>query len=314
MANSTTQNRRFDAVVIGGGPAGISAAFWCAELGLSVAIIEREPELGGQLLWTFGPIGNYLGLRAQNGRELRNIFVDHIGSQMVTRFTGIGVESADLSSRSVLLSDGRRLSAQAVILATGVRRRKLGIPGEEEFVGKGILQSGQNARGTVSGKRVIIIGGGDAALENALILSETAERVTVVHRRDQFSARGEFVAGSSARANVEFHFNSTATAILGDERVEAVEVLTAAGGPERIDCDHVLIRVGVEPNVGPFRNEIALNDRGYVIVNADCSTGVDGIYAIGDVASPLSPTIATAVGMGATAAKAITALIEKDQA
>ncbi len=309
------KREHFNVIVIGGGPAGISAAFWCAELGLSVAIFEDKSEFGGQLLRTFGSIQNYLGVSVNNGRELRDVFVQQLDSHRVTRFLDCRIESLDLAAKVIRITGGRTFSADAVVLATGVKRRTLGVPGELEFRGKGILGSGQDARQHVSGKRVVIIGGGDAALENALILSETAKSVTVVHRRDRFSARAEFVGRAEARTNVEFRFSSAVTAITGDERVTAVDVIDLATGiTTHIDADHVLIRIGVEPNSGLFSGQIGLDERNYVLVNADCSTSANGVFAVGDVACPVSPAIATAVGMGATAAKAITARLAKDRA
>ncbi len=297
---------KFDVIVIGGGPAGISAAFWCAELGLRVAILERERELGGQLLWTFGEITNYLGLVAENGRDLCEQFLEQIDNKQVTRFVKSDILSVDLDQKVVTSASADRFSTKNIIIATGVRRRGLGVPGEVEFAGSGILVSGVGSRDEVTGKRVVIVGGGDAALENAMILSDPAQGVTVIHRRDNFSAREDFVKAAKRQANVDFLFNSTVEAIIGNKDVEAVEITDLRNGEcSSIEADAVLIRIGVEPNTELFRAQIELDERGYILVSRDCSTGLKGVFAVGDVANPTSPTIATAVGMGATAAKAI---------
>lgn len=300
---------------MGGGPAGMSAAFWCADLGLSVAIFERDDEFGGQLLRTFGTIENYLGITARNGKVLRDLFLQQLENRKVTRFLDTPVETVDLRTAMIGLADGRTFSADAVVLATGVSRRTLGVPGERELQGNGILESGQAAREEVAGGHVVVVGGGDAALENAVILSETAKLVTVVHRRDRFSARADFVRQAAERDNVAFRFSSEVTAIVGNERVTAVGVADlATGTTARIDAEHVLIRIGVEPNSSLFRGQIDLDERGYILVGADCSTSAEGVFAVGDVACPASPTIATAVGMGSTVAKVITARLARDRA
>lgn len=296
----------FDVIVIGGGPAGISAAFWCAELGLKAAILEREPELGGQLLWTFGEVRNYLGVEAANGQDLNRRFLEHLDKREVMRSTGSDIAMVDLKDRTVILTNADRFSAANMVLATGVRRRSLSVPGEREFAGRGILRSGVDSLAQVAGKRVVIVGGGDAALENAVILSESARNVTVVHRRDKFSAREDFVSAARDAANVAFVFDSTVEAIVGNEGVEAVEIRDVHSGERsRVEADAVLIRIGVEPNSELFRDQIELDEQGYIVVGSDCGTSLDGVFAVGDVANPASPTIATAVGMGATAAKAI---------
>src|SRR5262245_26314982 len=132
----------FDTLIIGGGPAGISAALWCGDLGLNAILLEKEPELGGQLLWTFNAITNYLGVEAASGRELRDHFLKHVEKKNIERITGSAVNRADLSSGAVVLEDGRTFAGRSVIIATGVRRRTLGVSGEEGFRGRGILESG----------------------------------------------------------------------------------------------------------------------------------------------------------------------------
>ncbi|MEP6787822.1 MAG: FAD-dependent oxidoreductase [Acidobacteriota bacterium] len=296
--------KEFDVVIIGGGPGGLSAAFWCAELGLKTAIFDQEKELGGQLLWTFNSITNYLGVEALSGRELRDKFLLRIANTYVTRMTGVTVERADLAKKSVQLHDGTQFSSKVIIISTGIRRRKLDVPGEEEFQGRGILASGVRSKDEVAGKTVLIVGGGDAAIENALILSEAAEKVVVVHRRNEFAARKEFVEGAKNRSNIEFVMNSEVTAIVGNAAIETVEIHSLMTGEHAmIAADALLIRIGVEPNSELFRAQIDRDDAGYISVNSRCETDLTGVYAIGDVANQASPTISTAVGNGATAAK-----------
>jgi thioredoxin reductase (NADPH) len=295
-----------DVLIIGGGPAGMSAALWCADLGLGSVVLEQRAEPGGQLLHTFGPVKNYLGIEAANGRDLRDRFLKHLENRRVAVATGAAVERADLASRTVLLHDGRRFSANSIVIATGVRRRKLGVPGEDEFFGRGILESGVGDRHKVEGKDVVIVGGGDAAIENAAILSESATKVIVVHRRAELRAREELIERALSSGRVEFVTGAEVARVAGDEVVKGVEVRDLLTGKTTvIAADAVLIRIGVVPNTELFRRQIELDSAGYVIAAADGTTSVTGIYAVGDVANPVSPTITTATGTAATAVKSI---------
>jgi thioredoxin reductase (NADPH) len=193
-----------------------------------------------------------------------------------------------------------------MIIATGVRRRKLDVPGEEEFGGRGILESGVGSKDKVSGKTVLIVGGGDAALENALILSRSAGRVIVVHRRAEFTARKDFFDRTKNRPNVEFVTDTRVAAIVGNITVEAVELQNIITGEQsKIAVDAVLVRIGVIPNTELFRGQITLDAADYISIDSLCSSSVEGVYAVGDVANPASPTISGAAGMGAAATKAI---------
>ena len=295
-----------DVIVIGGGPAGLSAALWCAELGMKATLLERGNEFGGQLLRTYNPITNYLGVQASNGRELRDRFLHHSTHAAYDRVLNAQVRSVDPERRVVALDDGKQLSAAAIIIATGVRRRKLNIPGEEEFRGRGILESGVGEKRRVEGKRVLIVGGGDAAIENALILSEVAAAVKVAHRSPTLGARPEFAEALTEHENLTLLSQSVVLRILGDSRISAVELKNISTEHAWIEpVDALLIRIGVEPNSDLVRGVIDCDASGYIRVNALCETNISNIFAVGDVANPLALTINSAAGTGATAAKAI---------
>ena len=302
----TTISTDLDVIIIGGGPGGLSAALWCAELGLKAVIFEKETEFGGQLLRTFNSIKNYLGVEAGNGRELRDIFLQHIANIDVRRVTGSEIVAADLAQKTVTLADGSHHSAKAIIIATGVRRRKLNVQGEKEFFGRGILESGVKNKDEVDGKTLVIVGGGDAALENALILSDAAKKIFVVNRGGEFKARAEFTERANKIVNIEFLVDTKVSAIIGNGSVETVELQNHKTGERaKIAADAVLIRIGVTPNTELFAGQIALDESGYININSLCLTSLDGIYAVGDAANPVSPTISAAAGMGVKAAKAI---------
>jgi thioredoxin reductase (NADPH) len=210
---------------------------------------------------------------------------------------------------------GERLTSRAIIIATGVRRRKLNVPGEEVFEGNGVIESGSNEKEKARDKKVVIAGGGDAALENALILAEFASEVWVVHRRSQLSARPEFIDHANQHPRIKFRFETIVNSISGGERVEEVQLTnTETGSVETIATDIVLARIGVEPNTEFLKGSINLDSKGYVLINSNCETSADGIYAVGDAANPVSPTIITAAGMGAAAAKAVRASIRHTRA
>lgn len=299
----------FDVVIIGGGPAGISAAVWCNDLGLSCSLLERGSSLGGQLEWIHAKISNYPGIEAENGREMLARFEQSLASSVV-RQLNVCAASIDAGGLGVSLDDGRQIAARAIILATGIRRRRLGILGEAEFIGRGVLDSGSKARHEVAGKNVVIVGGGDAALENAVMLSESASKVTLIHRRREFSARQEFADCVRDLGNVEMKMGSELISINGDEVIRSVTCRPNDGGqPAEIPADAVLIRIGVEPNSEIVRDIVAVDARGYVIVDRNCMSSAKNIFAIGDVSNPTAPTIAAAVGDGATAAKAALSLL-----
>jgi thioredoxin reductase (NADPH) len=296
----------FDVVIIGGGVAGISTALWCDELKLSALLLEEKSELGGQLLRTHNEIKNYLGKEVKNGRELRDAFLKQIGNRNFELRVQTRVASIDLEKKEIILSDETLFSARAIVLATGVRRRRLNVEGETEFAGRGIIESGKKTGARLAGKRVLIGGGGDAALENALILVEFAEKITLVHRRKDFRAREEFISQVKNNPKIEILTETAVRKILGNERVESVELENTANGETRIlPVDSILIRIGVEPNTEIFRGKLNLDENGYVEINRNCETSVKGVFAVGDVANPLAPTISSAAGMGATAAKVI---------
>ena len=159
------------------------------------------------------------------------------------------------------------------------------------------------------GKTVVIVGGGDAALENALILSETAKDIIVVHRRDEFFARTEFLERAKQVPVITFVLDTIVTAIVGKTAVEGLELQSVNSGERtNITADAVLIRIGVVPNTELFKDQLSMDRRGYLITDAFCATNVGGIYAVGDVANPVAPTINNAVGQGSVAAKSIVLL------
>ena len=301
-----------DVVIIGAGPAGLSAALWCDELGLDTLLIEENEQIGGQLNSIFGPIENYPGVRANNGREFLARFAAATEGADFDQWTGVAIESVDLKAKRIRLASGEELQSISIIIATGVRRKKLGIPGENEFVGRGIIESASRDREAFAGRDVCVIGGGDAAAENALLLAEGCPTVTLVHRRKKLRARQTFTERLQGEHCVTIFPESVVTRILGQEEVEAVEILRRdALQPFQMAVRGVVIRIGVEPNTELFRGQLQLDNEGYAVVTSQHETEVANVFAIGDVSNPLAPTISSAAGSGATAAKVIASRLSK---
>jgi len=295
-----------DVIIIGGGPAGLSAARWCDELGLDTLLLEQADQVGGQLHHIYNPIGNYLGHPAANGEQLLQNFSSALEAAEFDQWTGVSIQSLDLRAKRVALASGEQLQSIAIIIATGVKRRELGIEGERKFNGKGIMESGTRDRESFAKQDVCVVGGGDAAAENALLLAERCATVTLVHRGKKLRARREFVEQLQTNHCITVFTESVLTRIIGDEHVQAVEISRRGGlKPFQLAVRGVLIRIGVEPNVELFRGQLALDEKGYVAVNREHETNVPFVFAIGDVSNPAAPTISSAVGSGATAAKVI---------
>jgi thioredoxin reductase (NADPH) len=295
-----------DVIIIGAGPAGLAAALWCDELGLDTLVLEQAEQIGGQLHSIHGSVENYPGLRANSGREFLERFSQGMAEADFDLWTNSEIASVDLKAKRVVLRSGEELQAISLIIATGVRRRRLGIPGEEEFSGRGIIESAGRDRDEFAGKDVCVIGGGDAAAENALLLADVCPTVTLVHRRKKLRARQTFVNQLQGAHCVTVFPESVVTRILGSEKVEAVEILRKdALKPFQMAVGGVVIRIGVEPNTELFREQLQLNDEGYPIVTSQHETNVAHVFAVGDVSNPLAPTISGATGAGATAAKVI---------
>ena len=295
-----------DVIIIGAGPAGLSAALWCDELGLDTLVLEQNQHTGGQLHSIYSPVENYPGLRAENGREFFERFSERVDDSEFDLWTDVEIESVDLIAKRVRLRNGEALQSISIIIATGVRRRQLGIPGENEFVGHGIIESANRDRRDFAGRDVCVIGGGDAAAENALLLAEVCPTVTLVHRGKTLRARPTFAQQLQGQHCITVFLESVVTGILGNQEVEAVEILRkGALKPFQMAVQGVVIRIGVQPNTELFREQLQLDDRGYALVNNRHETDLANVFAIGDVSCPLAPTISSAAGAGATAAKVI---------
>lgn len=300
----------YDVMIIGGGPAGMSGLLWCNSLGLRAVLLEQTGELGGQLLQMFHRVIDYPGLITGSGRELRDHFQAQLSELQLSYRTGCTLEEINLRDRT-LLSNGDRLASRAIILATGARKRRLGIPGEDRFsIQNGVSFSATRDHGLYAGKKVCVIGGGDSAVENSLVLSRVCPHVTLIHRSDQFRARPEWLRQARETPNITFLTGVEAKAIEGGEHVERLIVEEIPSRQQQtIATEGVFIRAGIAPNTESFREQIELDEAGYIKTNRRQQTSIEGVYAAGDVCRPVCLSVATAAGQGAIAAKAAALLL-----
>lgn len=299
-------HRETDIAIIGGGPAGLSAAIWCKRLGLEHLLLEAGTELGGQLFAIHNPVIDYPGLQAANGVEVQAAFARHaeeLGCLYRVRAEVVGVDAERLVL--TIREDGaeREVRCRGLIAATGSSERRLRVPGEREMIDRGEVYSASRDRGRFAGKKVAVVGGGDRAFEGALLLAERGAHVVLIHRSDRYRAREELREPVLVHPQIEVLPFAAVTEIVGDERVEAV-VVDQRGERRRLEAEALFVRIGVEPNSLLFRGQVGTDEDGYLLTDAVGATDVSGVFAVGDVCTrPLYTSIASAVGQGMTAAK-----------
>jgi thioredoxin reductase (NADPH) len=296
------EEKTFDVIIVGGGPAGMAAAIWAADLGLAAIVIESAVEAGGNLLNIHNPITNYPGIIAANGRELSDTFLRHTERCNVLIRCATPVIKIDTAGW-VELSTGNKLQGRHILLATGVRRRTLGIEGENRL--RGFLDSGARNPEAVRGMNVAVVGGGDAAAENAAILAPFANRVYLVHRGESLSARHDLARNALGMPNVVFLNNRSVIELHGADTLESIAVAGADGTAIDIPVERAIFRIGVVPNSELLADVVERDSRGYIVTDSCGRTNCETIFAVGDVACPGSPTIVTAAGQAAAAVKAI---------
>lgn len=292
-----------DVVIIGCGPAGMAASIWCADLGLSHIAAEKGSAFGGQLSKIFQPITNYPGIASIDSRGLADALIgqaEAVGGDLRAKSDVISIDPNRLT---VELASGVQLTTKAIVLATGVRRCRLDLAGETEL--EGILESGAKQAAETANARVAVVGGGDAAFENALILSKFASEVTVIHHSSRFRAREQFLEPARRDPKIRIIESAVVRELVGHNGKLKALTVDGRDGIMQIDADFLLVRTGVVPNSELIASFAKLDPKGYAVIDANCETTAAMIFAVGDVASPLAPTIPTAVGQAATAIKVI---------
>lgn len=288
----------YDIIIIGSGPAGLSAAIYAARTGLSFAVVEKEYQGTGQIALT-ERVDNYPGAYGTDGFSLGESFREH-AEALGTEF--IEAEAAEIVPGNgfyrIALSGGSSLEARAVIIAAGAYPRRLGIPGEEELSGRGVSYCAVCDGAFFSGGTVAVIGGGDTALGDALYLSRIAEKVYLVHRRDKL--RGSKILQDKVKntPNIELVLEAKPISIEGDTKVAGLNV-SVGGKVTRIDTDAVFVAVGAVPQSGLLKGLAELDENGYAIAGEDGVTSAAGIFAAGDVRTKPLRQVVTAAADGA---------------
>lgn len=282
MPRRAQQIEPHDVVIVGAGPAGLSAALYSARLGLKTACVSED--VGGTLNEA-GEIDDYLGIQNTLGPDLAKKFEEHVRKYRVPIFRDLVVDVVrEGDSFKVLTRSGNTLKARTVILAVGSKRRKLGVPGEAEFANRGVSYCAPCDAPLFKDKTVAVVGGGNAALQSALLLTSYATKVYLIHRRESFRAYDTYVKSVTTNPKVELVLNSVVKTIGGDRSVKWVEVENVATHEiRRLDVEGILIEVGSEPPKA-FLSKIgvSLDEHGYVIVEPGQKTSVEGIFAAGD--------------------------------
>jgi thioredoxin reductase (NADPH) len=300
----------YDVIIFGGGPAGMSALIWCYSLGLRGVLLEQSQELGGQILQMYHRVLDYPGLVSENGRELRDHFTAQLDLLQLDYRTACDIEEVDLSERRARC-DGERMQARGIIIATGARKRRLGIPGEDRFEIRGVSFSATRDHSLYAGKKVSVIGGGDSAVQNSLLLARICPSVTLIHRSDRYRAREDWLKEAQENPRITIINYAEARAIEGRDHVERLIIEdTRTREIKPIETEGVFIRVGVAPNTEMFRGQIEMDEAGFINADQRQRTSVEMVYAAGDVCRPVSLSVATAVGHGAIAAKDIAMRIQ----
>lgn len=300
---------RIDALILGGGVAGLTAALWLKGFGLKSLILEEASLPGGQLHEIYAPIRDYPLALGRDGPRLASDVLEDARRAELSILVGAPVTKVAAKARTA--ARGReRFRARTLLIATGLRRRSLGIPGEQTLAGHGVSHSANRDRTLFAGRPVVVIGGGTAAVEDALLCSEVGSDVTLLHRSSRFRARSDFLARARGDKRITIVPNAEARRIVGEEHVEAVEYRTKGSRVTRaVKAEAVFVRIGWEPRTEFLRGQVGLDRAGYVRVRSGGATTVAGVFAAGDVCSPRWPSIANAAGQGAAAAWEIARLL-----
>lgn len=290
-------------MILGSGPAGLSAALYAARADLNPVVLSGM-EFGGQVSLTFA-VENYPGFPdGIGGLELVDLF-----KKQAERF-GARIEydlasEVDLSKRpfKVKTLNGKFYLAESLIITTGASAVNLNVPGESEFTGRGVSYCATCDGWFFKDKDVVVVGGGDSAVEESLFLTRYAEKVTIVHRRDELRAGAILAERAMANSKIDFAWNTVIKEIMGDGVVQAVKLQDTNTGEEREQAiDGVFIFIGHSPNTDLFRDQLDMDARGYLKIDNLMQTNVPGVYAAGEVADPNFRQVITSAGMGAAAA------------
>ena len=308
---SEEKKTNYDVIVIGAGPGGMTAAMYASRADLSVLMLDRGI-YGGNLNNT-SEIENYTGFKSVQGPDLAKQMYEG-ATQFGADYAYGAVEKVELvgDTKQVTTDMGETFTAKALVIATGSDQRKLGVPGESEFSGRGVSYCAVCDGAFFKGKNLIVVGGGDSAVEEGAFLTQLAAKVTVLVRRDKLRAQPIVQDKAFKNPKMEFVYNTSVTEILGDQMaVTGVKTINnQTGETGEIAADGVFIYVGNVPMTEPFKDLGILNEKGWVETDEKIATKIPGIFAVGDVRNTVLRQVATAVGDGAIAGQQVYKYLE----
>jgi len=306
------KNDMHDVVIVGAGPAGLSAALYAARADLNPLVLTGT-QIGGQAALTHN-IENYPGFpEGIGGVELSDLFqknAERFGAELVFD----NATSVDLSQRPFTVKTyGSSYQTKTLIIATGASPNELGIPGEKEFLGKGVSYCGTCDGWFFKDKKVVVVGGGDSALEEGIFLTRYATSVTIIHRRDELRGGALLQKRAFKNPKISFMWDTIVKEVLGDQSVEKVLVENVETGEQsEITTDGFFVFIGHTPNSAMFESQLKMDKEGYLVINQQMETSVKGVYAAGEIADPRYRQVVTSAGMGAAAAIEATRLLESE--
>jgi thioredoxin reductase (NADPH) len=306
--------KHVDVIIIGGGPAGISAAIWCKRLGINHLLLEEKGHLGGQLLDIKNKIIDYPGIIAENGKEMQEIFIKHFYELGCSYKLNAAVLSINSSTKTVEVhceNNIEEILFEYVILAMGAEQACLQVPGEKEMIKRGERYSATSDAHLFKNKPVVFVGGGDRAFEGAIILANAGAHVYLLNRSKNFRARDEYVHAVYKMDNIKIITDTRVTAIHGERQVTSVDLIDNKGSTSTINADAVFVRIGARPNTKLIRNIVDINEKGLIVTDHFGMTSENFIYAIGDIClNPLFSSISSSIGQGMIVSKRLSLLIK----
>ncbi len=289
-----------DLIIIGGGPAGMTAAIYACRAGLSVLVLDKF-SYGGQVALT-GEVENYPGVPGADGAQLSALF-HRQAVEAGAQFTSADIQRVELEGPvKKVFARKKEFESRAVIIANGVTRRKIGCPGEEAFAGRGVSYCATCDGAFYRDKTAVVVGGGNTAVGDALYLSAVCKKVWLVHRRDSFRAEKYLSDALAQKENVSYLLGANVTEISGDQQVRSVRCKTAGGEEKTLETDAVFVAIGAVPDNAIYAGQLDLDAAGYFAAGEDCKTRIPGVYVAGDCRVKPIKQIVTATADGAVAA------------
>lgn len=306
-----TTEKIYDVIIIGAGPAGMTAAVYTSRGSLSTLMLERGIP-GGQMANT-EEIENYPGFETILGPDLSTKMFEHAKAFGAEYAYGDVTEIIDEGNFKTIKSGNKEYKARSIIITTGAEYKKMGIPGEQELTGRGVSYCAVCDGAFFKKKQIVVIGGGDSAVEEGGYLTRFADKVTIIHRRDELRAQKILQDRAFANEKIDFIWNSTVKQVNGtDGKISSVTLVSTVDGTEtEFETEGMFVYIGMDPLTAPFKDLGILDDHGYIVTNEEMETKVPGIYAAGDVRQKTLRQVVTATGDGSIAAQACQKYIEE---